>query len=271
MDREGLREWIVDSTPPAFVRRYRAWRSRGEWSSPYPDWDSAAADCVGYEDPAILERVKRAALRVRAGEGAFERDSVVFEKPAYNWPLLAVVSHVAASHGALRVIDFGGSLGSTYQQHRSWLDPLGRVHWGVVEQPAFVRCGRDLFEDERLKFYESISACSDAGGGDLILFSSVLQYLRDPWWPLDEAVRLSVGHIVVDRTGFVTSGSERVVVQKVSPELYPASYPCRFFTQQEIERRLSPLYSLVAAFDAIDRPTPFARFRGLYFRRQGMA
>ena len=52
-------------------------------------------------------------LKVKSGELAYERDSVGFEKPSFNWPLLAALREEALrSNSHLHVIDFGGSLGS---------------------------------------------------------------------------------------------------------------------------------------------------------------
>ena len=79
---------------------------------------------------------------------AFERDGVVFDQPDYNFPLLACLLRVATESGnRLRVLDFGGSLGSTYFQCRPFLGGVSELRWTVVEQPQFVECGRREFED----------------------------------------------------------------------------------------------------------------------------
>jgi len=65
----------------------------------------------------------------------------------------------AKSEGVLKVLDFGGSLGSTYFQNRKFLDSLKDVVWCVVEQKHFVDVGKVDFEDSRLKFYYDIESC----------------------------------------------------------------------------------------------------------------
>jgi len=260
---------LHDLCPPLVARASR-WRANGlGWSGDFPTWQTAAARCAGYDQPAILEQIRLAAGRVRTGEGAYERDGVLFEEPAYSWPLLAVLLEVAAAHGGiLRVLDFGGSLGSAYFQHRRWLDPLAAVEWCVVEQEHFVRCGREEFADERLGFYSNIAACLAVSRPDLILLSSVLGYLPDPETVLRELAGLDAASLLIDRTGFTRNGLERITVQRVPAEIYPATYPCRFFSRTALVRLLAPQYELVATFTALDEPPRFAEFLGLYFERR---
>src|SRR5882724_5141454 len=268
----GMNPLLHDLCPPLVARASR-WRANGlGWSGDFPTWQTAAARCAGYDQPAILEQIRLAAGRVRAGAGAYERDAVVFEEPAYSWPLLAVLLEVAAAHGGiLRVLDFGGSLGSAYFQHQRWLDPLAGVEWSVVEQEHFVRCGREEFADDRLRFFSSIADCLAAGRPDLVLLSSVLGYLPDPAAVLGELAGIGAGALLIDRTGFTRNDRERITVQRVPEDIYPATYPCRFFSRTALVRRLAPRYELVAAFPALDEPPLFAEFLGLYFERRRQA
>lgn len=263
-----MRSLARDLCPPALLRWLQHRQAARLWSGDYPSWQAAAAQCEGYESGGILERVKEASLAVRDGRAVYERDSVLFHEPSYVWPLLAIMLEAAAANaGRLRVVDFGGALGSTYMQHRHWFAEIPALHWGVVEQPHFVAAGREHFENAQLHFHDSIAECADAAGGaDVVLFSSVLQYLPDPWAFIEQAKGVGARSIVCDRTGFVHEGRERITVQHVPSVIYPASYPCRFFEQREMERRLAP-YRLDATFPTLDRPTAFAEFRGLHFRR----
>ena len=61
--------------------------------------------------------------------------------------------------GVLSVLDFGGSLGSTYYQNKKFLDSLDDVSWNIVEQKHFVDAGKEDFEDERLRFSYDIESC----------------------------------------------------------------------------------------------------------------
>lgn len=261
---------IHDLLPP-LARRWHRQRAAGvcRWSGNFSSWAEAAEQCPGYDQQNILEQVKNAALRVRAGDGAFERDAVVFSRPEYSWPLLSVLLHAAGrKEGRLRVLDFGGSLGSTYSQHRRWLEGLPEVRWGVVEQPHFVRCGRLHFETENLRFYSSIAECLAEGQPDVALLSSVLGYLPEPRRVLDEISASGISCLLIDRTGFTHNDRERITIQKVPSVIYSASYPCRFFSRTELARYLAPFYEEVASFPALDQPPSFADFLGLVFERR---
>jgi len=57
---------------------------------------------TGYDNDMILEKTRLALLKVKNGEAAYERDSVVFEDIQYAWPLLAGLLWVAAALAGLR-------------------------------------------------------------------------------------------------------------------------------------------------------------------------
>jgi putative methyltransferase (TIGR04325 family) len=206
----------------------------------YGSWEDALAASTGYDDEAILEKTRIAALAAKHGEVAFERDSVVFERPEYAWPLLAALMWVAAQNeGRLSVLDFGGSLGSTYFQHRVFLDRLDSVHWVVVEQSAHVTVGRGEFADERLRFCATIDEAAAESPPDVIVMSSVLQYLERPHEVLSALLDLECDHVVLDRTTVWNGQRDRLCVQKVPPEIYNASYPCWLLSEARLNAELA--------------------------------
>src|SRR6516164_6187668 len=138
--------------PPVLVQGYRILRGRQEnsvygLSGGYGSWDEAVRASTGYDGQMILEKTKTALLQVKNGQAAYERDSVVFAEIQYAWPLLAGLLWVSAqSCGRLNVLDFGGSLGSTYFQNRAFLRRLPEVRWNIIEQPQHIEAGREWFE-----------------------------------------------------------------------------------------------------------------------------
>ena len=168
-------EWI----PPAAVRLLRrvAGRHWGglRFEGDFGTWEDASAASTGYGDASILAKVAEATLKVKRGEAAYERDSVLFDQIQYSWPLLAGLMWAAArSRSRLSVLDFGGALGSGYHQNRRFLDGLGEVRWGVVEQPHYVAAGRALFENEQLQFFDTIDECEAKLRPNVIVLGSVL-------------------------------------------------------------------------------------------------
>lgn len=237
----------------------------------YPDWATASAHASGYDAPAILERVRDAARAVRSGAARYERDGVVFEQVEYSFPVLSGLLHAVAGRShELSVLDFGGALGSTYQQCREFLDVISTVKWGIVEQPQLVTWGRAEFETEQMTFHDSVGACVERIRPNVALFSSVLQYLNDPYVVLGDVVASEVPYIIIDRTLFSDREEDRFTIQHVPARIYPGSYPVRIFGRGAIKAQLEKKYRIVAEFDASWDGSHIEYCGGVAFRSRGM-
>ena len=143
-----LKDMIRLVTPPVFIhlaKRLRGNRPTDAYglSGDYHSWDEAMAASTGYDSESILDKTRTSLLKVKNGEAAYERDSVLFDEIEYAWPMLAGLMWVAARcGGTLNVLDFGGSLGSTYFQNRAFLSALPQVRWNIVEQSRHVETGK---------------------------------------------------------------------------------------------------------------------------------
>jgi putative methyltransferase (TIGR04325 family) len=259
---------IKGLTPPLVIRMLKPRGGLG-FQGDYPTWQAAQADCSGYDQPSILEKVSAATQAVVDGRAVFERDSVLFDKPDYNWPLLAVLQRIAAEcENRLQLIDFGGSLGSSYRQCRGFFPPTTAVRWNVVEQPAFVARGRERFETAELNFFPDMAACLAASPVPCLLLSSVLQYLESPYEFLAQTLKSGFTYVVVDRTPLSVTGRDRIVKQVVPPEIYAASYPARILDRQKLLAVFADDYDLVAEFPTLDGFDDKAEFRGFFFSRR---
>ena len=238
----------------------------------YGTWQEALADSSGYDAQSIVERTRSALIEVRAGRAVFERDGVLFQEPDHRWPLLACLLHVAVQRGGqLRVLDFGGALGSTYFQCRPFLGESSSVTWNVVEQAAHVSCGRKEFESEELRFYGTIEESFRSRGSDVLLLSGVLSYLPDPHAFLREALERGFSHVLVDRTPFMRDDRDRLTVERVPDQIYRAAYPAWFLSETRFLEAFAR-YELIARFSAIDSLQPeggAADFKGFFFRHEG--
>src|SRR2546422_5977085 len=98
--------------PPAVPRLYRAIQGKNIYNGDFSTWKEALSKSDGYDADVILEKVKAAALKAKDSEALFERDSVVLEKSAYPYQVLAWLLRAAIGNGCrLNVLDFGGALG----------------------------------------------------------------------------------------------------------------------------------------------------------------
>lgn len=229
----------------------------------YKSWDEACRHGTGYASPAIFEKVYRSAIQVRKNEAVYERDSVLFKKIQYSWPVLSALMCAAAMNdGRLNVVDFGGALGTSYFQNKKFLGLLKECRWNVVEQAHFVRVGKREFEDGILKFYFDLDVCARENDVQVMLFSGVLQYLEDPFVILEKAKSLPLKFIVIDRTPFHKGDEDKIVLQRVSRSIYPASYPSWIFSKRKFENFLRNDV-ILEKFDGFkERLTPYTTYRG---------
>lgn len=244
------------------------------WSGDYASWDDAKKECTGYDDGVILEKCKNALLKVKNGEAVYERDSVLFDEKQYSWGLLAGLQQAAIeNNNKLCVLDFGGSLGSTYYQNKDFLKSLNSLEWCIVEQPHFVDCGKKYFENEQLKFYFTIEECMAKHKPNVLLLSSVLQYLEKPYDWIDKVIGLQIPYIIIDRTSFIEGSGDTITIQKVSESIYNASYPAWFFNEVGFIRKIKK-YSLDGAFESFCEGSiclnskSMAYWKGFLFKRE---
>jgi putative methyltransferase (TIGR04325 family) len=205
------------------------------WEGNYPSWQEALTVSDGYDKALILEKVKNAILKVKNGEAVYERDSVLFDKIQYSWGLMAGLQKAAIdNNNKLSIIDFGGSLGSSYFQSRDFLMGLNKLEWSVIEQPHFVDCGNNEIADNQLCFYHTIHDCLKERNPNVLLLSGVLQCIENPY----EWIRTFIDHdfeyIIIDRTAFTNAEIDVLTVQVVPEFIYKASYPAWFLNKGKV-------------------------------------
>jgi putative methyltransferase (TIGR04325 family) len=259
-----LKSFLKEVIPPIVFRFYKIFQDREKinehksdniWEGNYSSWQEARENSRGYDEGTILDKCKNALLKVRNGEAVYERDSVLFDKIQYAWPLLTCLENIALNNnGSLSLIDFGGSLGSSYYQNRHFLKPLNFLRWIVVEQKHFVDCGKEEFKNDYLDFAYTIEEAMQRGKVNCLLLSGVLPYLPQPVEWIEKFCSYDFEYIVIDRTGFITADAHTLTIQNVPKEIYDASYPCWFFNERKFIELFSNKYEIISDFD--DRVTP---------------
>ena len=244
-----LKSLALDWLPPAFARWARQKRVDGIcFQGDYSSWTEAASYCTGYNAESILAKVLDATLKVKRGEAAFERDSVLFSEIEYAWPLLAGLMWAAARNGGrLNVLDFGGALGSSYFQNRKFLQALPEIRWNVVEQAHYVDAGHAHIQDECLRFYKTIEDCLIENKPNVILLSSVIQYIESSTEIIKKLATVGAACLIVDRTPFSTHQKNKILIQRVPSSIYVASYPMWVFSRTEFMNELDADWHLVAS------------------------
>ncbi|MCQ8117281.1 methyltransferase, TIGR04325 family [Methylomonas rosea] len=218
--------------PPVLIRKFNRYFGGGiVFDDAGSAWDDAALLCTGYNADDILKKTLDATLTVKRGDALFERDSVLFYNVDFNWPGLSGLMWAAAlAGGKLNVLDFGGALGSSYFQHLVILNTISNVRWNVVEQAHYVEAGRTHIQDDVLRFYYSIDECLIENKPNVIILSSVLQYLEFPFDVIRKLPFIGASILIIDRTPFSNTTQDRIFIQRVPPSIYNASYPMWVFS-----------------------------------------
>ncbi len=255
-----IKRGIKNILPPAMASIYRRFRQidthPAVWQGRYPTWESATEVTGGYNASNILEITRKATLKVKNGEAAGERDSVLFEDIPYVWPVTAhLLKIIIENNGKLNIIDFGGSLGSSYFQNKNMIPPNTKLSWNIVEQENYVRIGNEEISDEKLHFFYTIDEAYTQTNADTLLLSSVLQYLENPYDFFDKIISYGFENIIIDRTAFINGSEDMITVQTVPDSIYKASYPAWFFGNDRFKNYIKASYKILYEFDSeVDTP-----------------
>lgn len=273
--KTSVKSWIKAWCPPVLLR-LRQERGAVRYDGDFGDWKSAERMSSGYQAAGILEKVAEATRQVLAGKAVFERDSHLFFQEEPNYPLAACLLHAAARNaGRLRIVDFGGALGSVFFQNRRLLEGLKELSWNIVEQPHFVECGRQLPVPDCLRFHCDFQKTLSEIAPDVVLFSSVLQYLPDPWDVLEKAAASGAEFLLIDRTPLLTGTDRcRFAVQTVPAVLYAAQYPIQFIGEKRLLEFLQENFELVTRFESypvtirLKKEREPIHYHGLFWKRR---
>jgi putative methyltransferase (TIGR04325 family) len=211
---------------------------------------------------------------VKNGEAIYERDGIIYDHIKVNYYLLSVLLLLAGENkNKLTIIDFGGSLGTSYYQNIGFLSHVTDLNWCIIEQPQFVEIGRKSFENDHVKFYYTLEEClAKHPEPNLFHISGVLQYIEQPYDLLKKIQSYNIPNIILDFIGYNHKNEDRITIQHVPPIFYgiEASYACTFFNRLKLETQMEENYKKV--FDFISEPEkyylqfkPF-RYEGSFWR-----
>jgi putative methyltransferase (TIGR04325 family) len=215
----------------------------------FDSWAQAKGDSLGYQDPKIAAQVALGAGTVLAGKAVYERDSVTFSSREYSFPVATALLWAASRwRGTLKVLDFGGGLGTSFFQNKPFMAWMSRIEWAIVEQQTFVEQGQRLFKHDQLCFHSSVEEGLQGVTPQLALLSSSLQYVENPYNVLTAIVSARVEMVVIDRTLFYGDLSDCVTRQHVPAEIFPATIPTWIFSEQRLVEFMEADYRLVSRF-----------------------
>jgi putative methyltransferase (TIGR04325 family) len=248
-------------------------KSNDGWFGDYKTWEEVERECGGYDSSEILNKVRTSVLKVRNGEAVYERDSVLFDEIQYSKDLIQSLKD-SIKDERLHVVDFGGSLGSTYFQHKNIFKDLEDMRWAVVEQKHFVECGKKEIAVDHLRFYNSVEEALKTQSNHVLLLSSVIPYFKEPYELIKKMLSYNFENIIIDRTAFIEGQKERITKQIVPESIYKASYPAWFLNEKKFLNAFTSKYELVREFksafdpDGVQEDGVKVYRKGFYFKRR---
>jgi putative methyltransferase (TIGR04325 family) len=244
--------YLIKELCPPIVNTLRWYSLKYGWKGNYNSFEEAKAQCKGYDEDHILKRIVYTTTQVKNGDAVYERDGILYDKAEVNHNLLNALLLIAGRNGnKLTIIDFGGSLGTSYYQNIPYLAHLTTLNWCIIEQPQFVETGKQAFENEHVKFYYTLEECfAKHPQPDMLLISSALQYIPHPYDLLKKIQDYHIPYLMLDLVGYNDIDEDRVTIQHVPPVFYgvEASYPCLFFNRSKLETQLSGNYTKLFDF-----------------------
>ncbi len=250
--------YLIKQFIPPIAKTLRWYSFKYGWKGNYHSFDEANKKAGGYHEQAILERIKQTTRKVVNKEIAYERDGIEYDQPIMNFNMLSALLWIASkNNNRLTVLDFGGSLGTTYYHKAPFLSHLTALNWCIVEQPNYVDAGKAEFETDQLHFYYTIDECLQHHQPDIIIFCGVIQYIEKTYELLTEIKDKKIPYLFLDYVGYNDEPKDRICIQHVPPVFYgvDASYTCWFYDKHKMFNWLNQYYDMV--FEFISEPNKY--------------
>jgi len=204
----------------------------------YDSWKQALKCSKGYSDSIILKKTIKSFEKVITNQAKYERDSFLFYSDKYDKTLLSRLNTIKKKNNKkINVCDFGGSLGSLYFQHKKFFT-FNFVDWNILEQVNYVKYAKKNIKINNLHFYDNLNLLLRKKKIDIVLFSSSLQYLENPYFVLGKFIQKGIPDIIIHRSPF-TDGDDVIKIQNIPKHIYKSSYPIRILSTKKIINLLS--------------------------------
>jgi len=229
-----IRRFLIDWVLPKILHKFLLGVYAG-WHGYYNSFESARSKAGSYSDSEVFIGVLNKTLSTIKEGDVLERDGAIINERVFQvHVLVGLILSLSWKQKGLKVLDFGGGLGSLYRELKNYL-PFS--NWVVVEQPGLVSLATGNIDSGNLQFRTSLSGAYKLHDKyELAILSSVLQYLENPYEDLNQILSKKPRVVVVDRTLFSKDNKSYVSVQRVPKSIYgfPTSYPCWILNKEEL-------------------------------------
>jgi putative methyltransferase (TIGR04325 family) len=199
----------------------------------YRDWNKAILNSGTFQNNNIYLNSKKSFVKVLNGEAIFERDSVIFKEKKLNKPFIQLLEKTrnTKKNKFLKVLDFGGSFGSTYFQNKYFLSNEQNYQWDIIEQIKVVNFANKSLKINNLTFQKSLDLYLKNNKPDIVLFSSVIHYLEFPFDIIKKLIKKKIKYFLILKTPFFKNDTD-IRIQINPKYIYKADYPIRIFNEK---------------------------------------
>ena len=74
--------------------------------------------------------------------------------------------------------------------------------------------------------------------------------MKDPFAIINKIMNAGFEYLIFDRTSFIEAMDHKILVQKVSPLIYDASYPLWAFNYHKFTKLFAKKYDVIISFDS---------------------
>ena len=266
-----LSNLVKNITPPILLKllKKNLFKNHKAFTT-YPSWEEAQKASIGYDDDSFIKKLRNSAKLVFEEKEIYERDTVIFTKIQYSWPLLASLIFASSKCKTLKLIDFGGALGTSFHQNKRFLSKLHKdFKWRIVEQPKLVDIGKKEFTDKFVSFYNTIEEAS-VDQVDVVFFGGSICYMKNPYSYLEAAIETKAPYVIIDRTPITRDIDDTFAIQYVHPSIYKAAYPIRNFNYTNFVKPFEKDYNLIEEWVCDLQADPENTAMGFIFERNSM-
>jgi len=199
-----------------------------QFIGPYNNWKNASKNSKGYKNEKVLKKIIKNSIISAKNNKFYERDGKLLSDNNYPKEIIKFLN--LNFKKKLKVVDFGGSLGSFFFQNKSRIKAK-LIEWIICEQDYLINAGLKNIKHKNLYFIKNIKELKKFKP-NVALFSSVLEYLEKPKKHINEILKIkSIKYIIIDRLIVSNDIEDKIFIQKNTKKYFNMTYPCRIFSK----------------------------------------
>ncbi len=170
----------------------------------------------------------------------------------------------------LKVFDFGGGIGQTYNQYSRFLPTVKLTQWTVMDLPKVI-AARKVASQQQPSMLRFASSLRDCEGCNVFLAAGSLHYWEHPIADLADALGGFPPHVFINRSPVRKDGESFISIQRGKDW----AMPCLVRNGEELVKEFAELgYKVIDKWPVLEKTLDFpllpdhaAPYAGFYFRR----